>query len=66
MSEPGVSGADSNADTRKRLQEIDEQGYCVLEDVIDGKLLDERGAALDRIERDAKIEPAKNDCDATS
>jgi ectoine hydroxylase-related dioxygenase (phytanoyl-CoA dioxygenase family) len=49
------------AEARRRVQAVQEQGYCVLEDVIEADLIDEIHWALDRLERDSKVEPAQNE-----
>ena len=43
------------------LGEIKDQGYCVLENVIDDAFLDSLGEALVRIEREQTIAPSTND-----
>jgi ectoine hydroxylase-related dioxygenase (phytanoyl-CoA dioxygenase family) len=46
---------------RVHLREVEERGYCILEDVIAPDLLDGIGRALDAIERDSQVKAAAND-----
>lgn len=46
--------------TARHLGEIEERGWTILPDVLDGDAIEEALSALARIERDAGIEPARN------
>ncbi len=52
-------------DVDDALQEIDEVGYTILEDVIEPDLLDALDDDLDRLERDLSIVPASNAFEGT-
>jgi len=51
----------AEADLKRQLQEIEERGYTVLENVVDRALLDEIDACLLDIEREQGAVPANND-----
>lgn len=57
MQETGLS----EEDLAKALREIEEQGYTVLADAIDEKLLDSLSESLLRIEHDRDVAPSSND-----
>jgi ectoine hydroxylase-related dioxygenase (phytanoyl-CoA dioxygenase family) len=61
MSESKRSESPSEAETLAHVQQIDEQGYCVLENVIDPALLDEIGARLDRVAEESGVKAADNE-----
>jgi len=52
--------------TASHVARIDEQGYTIVEGAIDGDLLDELAAELDRLESDLHVVPAGNDFEGSA
>lgn len=64
MADPSVASVASvrsDAPLERAAQQIAEQGYTILENVIEPELADALLASLDRLEREHAIQPAPND-----